>query len=288
MARGVRAMLDRLISAPCPAASCPAGGRLRVLQWEWAGTGTLADAFQRIHACGSGSVRHDAGFAEWADVTRTPTHPHGTTVCTPNWSEGVWPECSPRNAAADVAPLPCACRRSGVSGHRCIPLCVTVLGCDGGCGCVRAGDLPPGSTWSAERARHRAAAASLSQLRHAAVAPGELLLWHGTARDRAASIARTGFNVKLARDGLYGQGCYFTPSPCKAHQYSDGSMLLCLVHVGRHRFVPQRHSGAAPTGCDSVIALGGFANDAAQVHTEVVVFKSARVLPLLRLTYTVV
>ena len=51
----------------------------------------------------------------------------------------------------------------------------------------------------------------------------EVFAFHGTLPDTVKSIMQQGFDERLVRSnsGLYGAGLYFTPSACKAHQYTS-------------------------------------------------------------------
>ena len=43
--------------------------------------------------------------------------------------------------------------------------------------------------------------------------------FHGTDAETAQRIARFGFDERFSK-GIYGDGLYFTPDACKAHQYA--------------------------------------------------------------------
>merc|ERR1711988_614462 len=73
----------------------------------------------------------------------------------------------------------------------------------------------------------------------------EVFLWHGTSPGAAVSIAKTGFNVKMAGSStgtMYGDGVYLAECCSKSDEYakSDGSglfpdlycLLLCRVVLG--------------------------------------------------------
>ena len=56
----------------------------------------------------------------------------------------------------------------------------------------------------------------------------EILLIHGTTRDKINEIANFGFDERLARErGLYGQGVYFTDQSCKSRQSLQYSGAKC-------------------------------------------------------------
>eukprot|EP00397_Hematodinium_sp_SG-2012_P003704 GEMP01003712.1.p1 GENE.GEMP01003712.1~~GEMP01003712.1.p1 ORF type:complete len:469 (+),score=97.28 GEMP01003712.1:757-2163(+) len=63
----------------------------------------------------------------------------------------------------------------------------------------------------------------------------ELYAFHGTRPEVANTITKMGFDDRVSK-GIYGDGIYFTPSPCKALQYSgypdqDGLHTLLISRV---------------------------------------------------------
>lgn len=65
----------------------------------------------------------------------------------------------------------------------------------------------------------------------------EVRAWHGTTRQAADKIIRTGFDPSLAAEkAKFGLGCYFTPEMCKAAQYTEKVgelyLLYCRVVLG--------------------------------------------------------
>jgi hypothetical protein len=132
----------------------------------------------------------------------------------------------------------------------------------------------------------------------------EFWLWHGTPAAKSGTLARHGFDNKVANDrGLYGAGCYFADSSSKSHQYNAAAdatghrcMFLCRVAMGAAHQTKTTHSGerrppdnpvtpGAPY--DSIVAEGGVANGGAQKHNEYVVFAENQVYPEYIIWYTV-
>eukprot|EP00961_Rhodomonas_salina_P071931 965894-Rhodomonas_salina.1 len=73
----------------------------------------------------------------------------------------------------------------------------------------------------------------------------EVFLFHGTSSEGAAfEIADKGFNVRFAKKGMLGKGCYFTDEFCKAAFYANNEalehasraavVLVCRVIMGHH------------------------------------------------------
>jgi hypothetical protein len=118
---------------------------------------------------------------------------------------------------------------------------------------------------------------------------------HGTSEQGVEGISKTNFSEsKSAKNGrLYGPGTYFTPTACKAFQYtgqgSSRELLLSAVFLGRPYYPSD--TGGVPEDLlkdyDSVIALPRFAWAGRQAHFEIVVpnnSKEPRVFPLLNIT----
>ena len=53
----------------------------------------------------------------------------------------------------------------------------------------------------------------------------ECYLWHGTKEDIFENICREGFDVRLARNGMFGRGIYFAEKSSKANQYAGLSII---------------------------------------------------------------
>ena len=125
----------------------------------------------------------------------------------------------------------------------------------------------------------------------------EFRLWHGTDAATAKIIASQGFDERVAREGLYGAGSYFTDAICKADQYSkrgpnregERCIMYCRVIMGFSWNTPRRYHGRRPPlllECgedppphDSIYAQGGVANHGNQHHNEYVVFNGHQVYP---------
>eukprot|EP00928_Gymnodinium_smaydae_P026631 TRINITY_DN20846_c1_g2_i2.p1 TRINITY_DN20846_c1_g2~~TRINITY_DN20846_c1_g2_i2.p1 ORF type:complete len:261 (-),score=6.14 TRINITY_DN20846_c1_g2_i2:224-1006(-) len=123
----------------------------------------------------------------------------------------------------------------------------------------------------------------------------EVFAFHGTTRDVAKTIAREGFDERVSKNGLYGQGLYFTPQSCKAMRYAlqDDSrsrwIILSRVVLGvphtatvtnRNLRRPPEFLGSSPA--DSIVAspgdLPGAPSDH-QFHTEFVLFDGTQAFP---------
>ena len=135
----------------------------------------------------------------------------------------------------------------------------------------------------------------------------ELFLFHGTSDETAMTIARHGFDERVANlGGLYGAGSYFADNSCKSHQYASRSksgagehvLLLCRVTMGwplctttghEHERRPPENpailSGKRPF--DSIFAESGKAMGGRQFHNEFVIFDKTQVYPEYVIYYTV-
>ena len=112
----------------------------------------------------------------------------------------------------------------------------------------------------------------------------EVFLFHGTNPDVAKTIAKHGFDERIAAlTGLYGGGCYFAENSCKSNQYARATtaageqvMLYCRVLLGDAHRTNQnlQNQRRAPNHCDSVVASGG-----TQVHREFIVYDRHQVYP---------
>lgn len=75
----------------------------------------------------------------------------------------------------------------------------------------------------------------------------EAFLFHGTKPAGARGIALEDFDLKFARDGLFGRGIYFAESCSKSDEYTaedkDGArpLLLCRVTLGRMKYCDERN-----------------------------------------------
>jgi len=110
----------------------------------------------------------------------------------------------------------------------------------------------------------------------------DLWLFHGTTKESALSIAKCGFQLFKARDGLYGRGIYFSDSACKSDQYTRGEnpkvVLLCRVALGR-RYEARGQEKQPPAGYHSIFAGNSTANNRSQIHNEYVIFDSDQAYP---------
>ena len=128
----------------------------------------------------------------------------------------------------------------------------------------------------------------------------ECWLWHGTTKEKVDHIAQIGFDPRLAHDGLYGDGSYFTDSFCKANQYAaknkeseqeEYCALYCLVTMGAAYQTVERKDrstiGKRPpinpatpdVPYDTVFAQSGKASGGEQVHSEFVIFLANHAYP---------
>ena len=126
----------------------------------------------------------------------------------------------------------------------------------------------------------------------------EILLIHGTTKDRIDQIATFGFDERLAREsGLYGQGVYFADQSCKSLQYSGacwgntGCFIIARVILGHPFDAPGPLKSLKveplvdPTNpckgrCHSVIAHPGIPTGGQkQVHREFVLFNGTQAYP---------
>jgi hypothetical protein len=133
----------------------------------------------------------------------------------------------------------------------------------------------------------------------------ELFLFHGTSDETAMTIARHGFDERVASlGGLYGAGSYFADSSCKSHQYTRRSaagehvLLLCRVTMGwpfatstmhpNQRRPPENPAmGSGKRPFDSIFAESGKAKGGAQFHNEFVVFDRNQAYPEYVIYYNV-
>lgn len=103
----------------------------------------------------------------------------------------------------------------------------------------------------------------------------EVLLLHGTKDGSVDQIVHQGFDERLSRRSLYGQGVYFTTDPCKVDQYCGDvddspvrTMILARVLLGNPFFAegPMQTDSRPPlvhaTGLphDSIVAQPGIPN----------------------------
>ncbi|CAE8741819.1 unnamed protein product [Polarella glacialis] len=128
-------------------------------------------------------------------------------------------------------------------------------------------------------------------------AANELLLWHGSGKDSLRSIIQHGFDPRISRAGLYGEGSYFTPWACKALQYVKTSLqaddscilLLCRVLVGcpyqaqtsyKGRRPPERNDSFGSVH-DSVVSVAGpkQGKRSQQFDDEVAIFENTQAYP---------
>jgi len=118
----------------------------------------------------------------------------------------------------------------------------------------------------------------------------EILVLHGTLPENLDKIAKYGFDGRLARKGMYGQGVYFTDQSCKSVQYSGalvqavGCVIVARLVLGNPFFAtrPLREVKVEPLDpldpargrCNSVIVNPGIdrGDGTAQVHREFVIF----------------
>lgn len=126
----------------------------------------------------------------------------------------------------------------------------------------------------------------------------ELYAFHGTKNATAETIIKTGFDDRVS-GGIYGDGLYFTPSSCKALQYTKcdddglGTLLLARVCLGDAYTTkavmnqgirrPPTRDGAPLSPYDSVIAnvgpMEGRGGDEYQYHQELVLFEKRQAYP---------
>lgn len=125
----------------------------------------------------------------------------------------------------------------------------------------------------------------------------EVMLFHGASV--AESIAVEGFDYRLAKQGFYGKGTYFSTQACKAHQYAVSSprtIMISRVTLGNPHFAtavdktmvrPPNVPGSTKRH-DSVIVKPGPMRGhphGEQTHTEFVIFESAQAYPEYILEY---
>lgn len=122
---------------------------------------------------------------------------------------------------------------------------------------------------------------------------------HGTRNENLASITKDGLTAKFSQPSgcLYGNGIYLTNSSCKARQYSDGTILVCRVILGRifvldkddveRKFAPQGfHSCMAKARRTKKQGVTRKGKPARQLHDELIVYHDAQVYPEFVLHYT--
>lgn len=106
----------------------------------------------------------------------------------------------------------------------------------------------------------------------------EVILFHGTTSERVQSISHNGLMMTYAKEGLWGVGHYFSPSPRMAAKYSsDGTIILCRVLLGNKMGMGEtkyRTLRSAPRGYHSVSGI--HPKKKAEVA---VVYRDAQVLP---------
>merc|ERR1712070_287587 len=114
----------------------------------------------------------------------------------------------------------------------------------------------------------------------------ECLLFHSTSADKAKLICETGFENRIANNGLYGAGCYFAEDSSKSDQYAQASetvfpMFVARVTLGQYpmvtqigfddRILPEIKAGSG-IRYTSLIGESG-------VHREFVVYEKAQAFP---------
>ncbi|CAL1162469.1 unnamed protein product [Cladocopium goreaui] len=79
----------------------------------------------------------------------------------------------------------------------------------------------------------------------------EMLLFHGTSATNAESIATNGFDLSRVRQGLYGNGFYFSCEACKSFQYttldtaqSERCIIVARVLLGNPKYAQSALKGA--------------------------------------------
>ena len=92
---------------------------------------------------------------------------------------------------------------------------------------------------------------------HAELEDCEVYLFHGTSLENAKLITQDGFDIRKARNGLYGRGVYFAEETCKAHQYTKRihdetgnifCMLYCRVVLGNTYNFSRTETGPSLSG----------------------------------------
>lgn len=128
-------------------------------------------------------------------------------------------------------------------------------------------------------------------------------LWHGSPN--TLSIINNGFDVRMARPGMFGAGIYFADissksnqyvlgpgkNTCFAHsdqtcEYCDRQLLLCLVAVGKsvaHKNAIE--TSHAPVGAHSVM---GQTSPSGLQYPEYVMYNSDQAYPMYLITYRLV
>ena len=139
----------------------------------------------------------------------------------------------------------------------------------------------------------------------------EKILLHGTGWDNANNIVQNGFDNRVCRRGLYGDGVYFASAACKSHQYTcdrDGhkqgcqckqqrTFILARVALGdsyhtkqtlpASRRPPIRNSSSGDT-FDSIVVNPGLIqghHNPEQLHQEFVVFERDQAYPCFVVQY---
>ena len=112
---------------------------------------------------------------------------------------------------------------------------------------------------------------------------GEVLLFHGTPRDKIKGILQHGFRAKNNWRSLYGKGTYLTDSAQKADQYTDqlgtrtnNYLTMFLVRVALGWTVKEQFSHL---DCDTVVAGTG------KLFQEFVAKKDNNLFPQLLIEY---
>mmetsp|Transcript_105146 Transcript_105146/g.327807 ORF Transcript_105146/g.327807 Transcript_105146/m.327807 type:complete len:562 (+) Transcript_105146:93-1778(+) len=127
----------------------------------------------------------------------------------------------------------------------------------------------------------------------------EVFLFHGCSEVAAASIMRSGFDTRCAREkDFYGEGIYFASQPCKAMQYAknDGTkcMFVARVLLGDPAYLKDKTTGKLPperadkpgARYDSSV-VNPKDSHIGQIHREFVIFDSSRVYPELLIKYLI-
>eukprot|EP00927_Polykrikos_kofoidii_P027826 TRINITY_DN24372_c0_g1_i1.p1 TRINITY_DN24372_c0_g1~~TRINITY_DN24372_c0_g1_i1.p1 ORF type:complete len:219 (-),score=31.34 TRINITY_DN24372_c0_g1_i1:113-769(-) len=126
----------------------------------------------------------------------------------------------------------------------------------------------------------------------------EVYLVHGTKWDLVDIITyKEGFDERVARGGLYGEGIYTAEQACKSNQYTEingvGQRLLfiCRVVLGCPKYTSTTLSGRRPVDTgkeDSVIANRGTVQGGRngwQHHREFIVYDRHQIYPEFMVTY---
>eukprot|EP00928_Gymnodinium_smaydae_P027039 TRINITY_DN21038_c0_g1_i1.p1 TRINITY_DN21038_c0_g1~~TRINITY_DN21038_c0_g1_i1.p1 ORF type:complete len:322 (+),score=1.18 TRINITY_DN21038_c0_g1_i1:106-966(+) len=130
----------------------------------------------------------------------------------------------------------------------------------------------------------------------------ETLLLHGTTYENADCIVRSGFDNRICKRGMYGDGVYFASEFCKSHQYTCSrctkacrcpgkrTVIIARVALGDPFYTDStQFKIRRPPECraraglyDSIIANPGPIKghkDGHQVHQEFVIFDMSQAYP---------